>query len=247
MSMSPPSAVAMIMSRIAEVSRPPTAVSELTNRFAAQLTTAAAETADPSSTASTSSTAPVNTGFSSGGVSVNGTIQVARIERPGTRPSSAGAGALTLDGTLPAATGVWVGRIPNARGVALAPTIQAAATKYGLDPAFLAAVFWTESSYTPNVVSPTGAIGLGQLMPETAEWLKVDPWDPTQNVDGSAKFYRYLLDKNHGDLTLAIASYAAGPGAVQRAGGIPDQFTANYVTKLLARRDYLNGIRSTPP
>ncbi|MCU1365071.1 MAG: hypothetical protein JWN39_710 [Ilumatobacteraceae bacterium] len=245
MSMSPPSAVAMIMSRIAEVSRPPAAVSDLTNRFAAQLTIAAADTADTSATTSTTAS---TTGFTSGGVSVNGTIQVPRIERPGTRASSAASGAtLTVDGSLPPASGVWVDRIPNARGVALAPTIQAAATKYGLDPAFLAAVFWTESSYTPNVVSPTGAIGLGQLMPETAEWLKVDPWDPTQNVDGSAKFYRYLLDKNHGDLTLAIASYAAGPGAVQRAGGIPDQFTANYVTKLLARRDYLNGVRSTPP
>lgn len=243
MSMSPPSAVAMIMSRIAEVSRPPAAVSDITNRFAAQLITAAAETADTTTSTSTGTTP----GFSSAGTSVNGTIQVARIERPGTPPSSASGGKMAVDGSLPPASGVWVERIPNARGVALAPTIQAAATKYGLDPAFLAAVFWTESSYTPNVVSPTGAIGLGQLMPETAAWLKVDPWDPTQNIDGSAKFYRYLLDKNQGDLSLAIASYAAGPGAVQRAGGIPDQFTANYVTKLLARRDYLNGARSTPP
>ena len=84
-------------------------------------------------------------------------------------------------------------------------------------------------------------------MPETAEWLQVDPWDPMQNIDGSAKFYKYLLDRNHGSLELAIASYAAGPGAVDRAGGIPDQFTANYITKLLGRRDYLNGVRSTPP
>ena len=129
----------------------------------------------------------------------------------------------------------------------MAPAIQAAATKYDLDPAFLAAVFWTESSYTPDVVSRTGAIGYGQLMPETAEWLQVDPWDPIQNIDGSAKFYRYLLDRNQGDMTLAVASYAAGPGAVARAGGVPDQFTANYITKLLGRRDYLNGLRSTPP
>jgi soluble lytic murein transglycosylase-like protein len=234
--MSAPSAIAAIMTRIAEVSQPPAVVAALTSRFAPQLSAALADPSTPAATAPT-------TGFT-GPTTVTGGLQTARIERPGTRPSGS---VVALGSSLPAATGTWVSRIPNARGVALAPTIQAAATKYNLDPAFLAAVFWTESSYTPNVVSPTGAIGLGQLMPETAEWLQVDPWDPTQNIEGSAKFYRYLLDKNNGNLDLAIASYAAGPGAVQRAGGIPDQFTANYITKLVGRRDYLNGARSTPP
>ena len=96
------------------------------------------------------------------------------------------------------------------------------------------------------MVSRTGAIGLGQLMPETAQWLGVDPWDPTQNVDGSARFYKQLIDNNHGDMTLAIASYAAGPGAVKRAGGVPDQFTADYVTKLLARRRRDVPVRRSP-
>lgn len=144
-------------------------------------------------------------------------------------------------------SGTWVERVPNERGKQLVPLIDAAAKRYGLDPAFLAAVFWTESSYHPDAVSRTGAIGLGQLMPETAEWLGVNPWDPAQNIDGSARLYRYFLDRNHGDLSLAIASYAAGPNAVKRAGGVPDQFTANYITKLLARTDYLAGRRATAP
>ncbi len=143
--------------------------------------------------------------------------------------------------------GDWVSRVPNARGVAFAPAIQAVAARHGLDPAFLAAVFWTESSYTPTAVSPTGAIGLGQLMPETAAWLGVDPWDPMQNMEGAARLYRHYLDTYGGDIELAISAYAAGPGAVKRAGGVPDQFTADYIVKLLGRRDYLNGLRDTPP
>jgi soluble lytic murein transglycosylase-like protein len=174
-----------------------------------------------------------------------GAMQAPQIVRGVYSVDSASGAADVVPATMP--TGVWVDRIPNARGKALAPAIAAAAQRYGLDPAFLAAVFWTESSYTPDVVSRTGAIGLGQLMPETAQWLGVDPWDPMQNIDGSARFYKQLIDNNHGDMSLAIASYAAGPGAVKRAGGIPDQFTADYVTKLLARTDYLAGRRSTAP
>jgi soluble lytic murein transglycosylase-like protein len=141
----------------------------------------------------------------------------------------------------------WMARIPNERGKALAPAIQAAAERNGLEPAFLAAVFWTESSYTPDAVSRTGAIGLGQLMPETAQWLGVDPWDPMQNMEGSARLYGQLRDHFGGDMRLAIASYAAGIGAVKKAGGVPDEFTARYIDKLLARTDYLAGRRSTAP
>lgn len=245
--MNPPSAVTMIMTRISTMSQsmaqPPAAVIALDDRFARRLEAATA-TAAPSAT-----TSPAGTGAGTTATVATTTIATGRtaggMEAP--RIDRAGTGRLSSTTGLPQPTGTWVERVPNARGQALTPAIQAAATKYGLDPAFLAAVFWTESSYMPNVVSPTGAIGLGQLMPETAAWLQVDPWDPMQNIEGSAKFYRYLLDRNHGSLELAIASYAAGPGAVDRAGGIPDEFTANYITKLLGRRDYLNGLRATPP
>jgi soluble lytic murein transglycosylase-like protein len=240
--MDAPAAVTAIMTRIAELSDGPPAVAQLRSRFGALIAS------QPTIAASTTDTASSSTNAAST------TMSSARTERVGQAPqivrgvyAAGAAGGIIDNSALTMPTGVWVDRIPNARGKALAPTIAAAAQRYGLDPAFLAAVFWTESSYTPDVVSRTGAIGLGQLMPETAQWLGVDPWDPTQNIDGSARFYKQLIDNNHGDMTLAIASYAAGPGAVKRAGGVPDQFTADYITKLLARTDYLAGRRSTAP
>jgi soluble lytic murein transglycosylase-like protein len=188
------------------------------------------------------------------GARLAGTLQDPQITRTGRvtafMPATTVSGTAGTAGTganPPVPTGTWVERIPNARGKALAAAIAAVADRYRLDPAFLAAVFFTESSYVPDAVSRTGAIGLGQLMPETAAWLGVDPWDPMQNMEGSARLYRWLIDKYDGDMTLAISAYAAGPGAVARAGGVPDQFTANYVTKLLGRTDYLNGLRSSMP
>lgn len=216
--MSVQEAISAVMMRIATVSEAPMAVRRIDDRFASL-------TGD--TLASVSSMGTVG--------SSSAAVQPRLVTRS------------AMSGTPGTASGVWVDRIPNARGLALAPQIQAAADRYGLEPAFLAAVFWTESSYTPDVVSRTGAIGLGQLMPETAEWLGVNPWDPAQNIDGSARFYRFLLDRNQGDLRLAIASYAAGPGAVKRAGGVPDQFTADYIEKLLGRTDYLAGRRASPP
>lgn len=240
-----PAAIATIVARVAELSTEPTAVNQLRARFGPLLAVGAdAETAlsgDSSGTSATTSSVVRSVGTLEPPRIVRGAFSVASFTGTATASATAAADPVAMP------TGVWVDRIPNARGKALAPAIAAAAERNGLEPAFLAAVFWTESSYTPDVVSRTGAIGLGQLMPETAQWLGVDPWDPMQNIDGSARLYKHLLDSNHGDMTLAIASYAAGPGAVKRAGGIPDQFTANYVTKLLARTDYLAGRRSTAP
>ncbi|MGZ4792410.1 MAG: lytic transglycosylase domain-containing protein [Ilumatobacteraceae bacterium] len=238
-----PAAVAAIMARVTELSAEPPEVAALRGRFSALI--AGQPTVAPS-TSTNSTTSSVSTSSTPAlSMRTEGAMQAPQILRGAYSVDSASGATDNVPAAMP--TGVWVDRIPNARGKALAPAIDAAAQRYGLDPAFLAAVFWTESSYTPDAVSRTGAIGLGQLMPETAQWLGVDPWDPMQNIDGSARFYRQLIDNNHGDMSLAIASYAAGPGAVKRAGGIPDQFTADYVTKLLARTDYLNGRRSTAP
>ena len=237
--MDAPAAVAAIMARVDELSSTPPAVQRLQSRFGVLL-------ADKSTAiASASGDVASQTNASPATVRTVGTLAAPRITRGNFTPATYDGVSTVASAAMP--TGVWVDRIPNARGKALAPAIAAAAQRNGLDPAFLAAVFWTESSYMPDVVSRTGAIGLGQLMPETAQWLGVDPWDPMQNIDGSARLYKYFLDSNNGDMSLAIASYAAGPNAVKRAGGIPDQFTANYVTKLLARTDYLAGRRSSPP
>jgi soluble lytic murein transglycosylase-like protein len=217
--MSVPAAVQEIMARIGSLATPPDTVQRLDDRFAAMAGRALGSVVS----------------------SESGQLVAGRTALPRT-DFYASTGTTTAS-----ADGGWVARIPNERGKALAPAIEATAKRYGLEPAFLAAVFWTESSYTPDAVSRTGAIGLGQLMPETAEWLGVDPWDPMQNMEGSARLYSQLRDHFGGDMRLAIASYAAGIGAVKRAGGVPDEFTARYIDKLMARTDYLAGRRATAP
>jgi soluble lytic murein transglycosylase-like protein len=113
--------------------------------------------------------------------------------------------------------------------------IGAAAAKYGIDPALLAAVVKQESNFNPNARSGAGAKGLTQLMEATARGLGVtDPFDPTQSLDAGAKFLSGLLKQFHGDQSLAVAAYNAGPVAVQKYGGIPPyQETQRYVPKVL--------------
>jgi soluble lytic murein transglycosylase-like protein len=114
--------------------------------------------------------------------------------------------------------------------------IRAAAKRHDLDPALLAAVARRESAFDPTAVSKAGAQGLMQLMPGTAKSLGVsDAFDPAQNVEGGAKLLRGLIDQFGGRLDLALAAYNAGPGAVQRYGGVPPyQETQAYVRDILA-------------
>ncbi len=112
---------------------------------------------------------------------------------------------------------------------------RAAGARYGVDPALLKAVAWTESNFRPDAVSHAGAQGLMQIMPGTAEGLGVDPMDPAQAVDGAARYLRQQLDR-FGDLRLALAAYNAGPGAVEKHGGVPPyDETIGYVSKVLGR------------
>jgi soluble lytic murein transglycosylase-like protein len=113
--------------------------------------------------------------------------------------------------------------------------IVAAATKYGIDPALLAGVVKQESNFNPNARSGAGAKGLTQLMDATARGLGVtDPFDPAQSLDGGARFLSGLMKQFHGDQSLALAAYNAGPGAVQKYGGMPPyQETQRYVPKVL--------------
>jgi hypothetical protein len=110
----------------------------------------------------------------------------------------------------------------------------AAGARHGVSPALLAAVARAESSFNPRAVSPAGAQGLMQIMPATARGLGVDPFDPAQAVDGAAR----LLAENQrrfGTVELALAAYNAGPGAVQRHGGVPPYTeTRNYISRVLA-------------
>ena len=110
------------------------------------------------------------------------------------------------------------------------------ARAYSLSPALLEALVWQESRWRTNAVSPAGARGLAQLMPGTARYLGVDPDDPMQNLEGGARYLREQLDRFDGDLEKALAAYNAGPGRVERAGGIPNiRETQNYVASIMGR------------
>lgn len=113
--------------------------------------------------------------------------------------------------------------------------IRQAATLYQIPEELVRAVMKVESDYDPAVVSPAGATGLMQLMPETAMRMQVrDIADPRENIFGGVRFLRVLANAMNGDLALTIAGYNAGEGAVVRYGGIPPYpETQNYVTRVL--------------
>jgi hypothetical protein len=114
--------------------------------------------------------------------------------------------------------------------------IQRAAEQNELDPALLTAVMRQESGFQADARSPAGAMGLMQLMPDTAKSLGVaDPFDPEQSIDGGARLLRSLIDRFGGRLDLALAAYNAGPAAVERYGGVPPfAETQAYVHDIMA-------------
>lgn len=146
---------------------------------------------------------------------------------------------LQVDGVSVAGAGRRPGNPPS-----ISPQLRAAfeetADRYGLDVNLLLAVSWQESGFNQNAISHAGAMGLMQLMPGTAAGLGVDPSNPLENLDGGARYLRQQIDR-FGSVELALAAYNAGPGAVQKHGGIPPfEETQRYVPMVMGRWNSLD-------
>jgi soluble lytic murein transglycosylase-like protein len=104
----------------------------------------------------------------------------------------------------------------------ISATVEQVAAEHELPAELIRSVIQAESNYNPFAISPKGALGMMQLIPETARRFGVsDAFDPVENIQGGAKYLKYLLDLYHGDYRLALAAYNAGEGAVAKHGGVP--------------------------
>jgi soluble lytic murein transglycosylase-like protein len=115
------------------------------------------------------------------------------------------------------------------------PFIQTSARQFRVDPLLVKAVIRTESSFNCQAVSKKGAMGLMQLMPDTARELRVgNPFNPEENIRGGTQYLRMMLDQFNGDLQLALAAYNAGPGRVQSLGRVPRiPETLQYIERVM--------------
>jgi soluble lytic murein transglycosylase-like protein len=113
--------------------------------------------------------------------------------------------------------------------------VQSISLEHGVDPKLVDAMVRVESAYDPNAVSHRGAMGLMQLMPETAARLDVDdPFDPEMNIRGGVREFSRLVHQYSGNLQFALAAYNAGEGAVAKYRGVPPYSeTRNYVSRIL--------------
>jgi soluble lytic murein transglycosylase-like protein len=126
---------------------------------------------------------------------------------------------------------------PPPRKVEVQALIARVAKEQGVSEKLIRAVVEAESSYNTYDVSLAGAKGLMQLMPGTAEEMGVkDPFNPYENLTGGTKYLKQMMARFPGRTDLALAAYNAGPGKVERSGGIPDiAETRNYVNKIMAK------------
>jgi soluble lytic murein transglycosylase-like protein len=134
-------------------------------------------------------------------------------------------------------------RLTNSEALRIAQGIVGFSLQYNVDARLIMAMVMCESGFDPNAVSHAGAMGLGQLMPGTAQWMDVrNPYDSIENLSGTVKLVRKHLDdykaktgKDFESLVLSLAAYNAGAGAVKRHGGVPPyRETQNYVRKVIA-------------
>ncbi len=119
-------------------------------------------------------------------------------------------------------------------GLGINAVVESIAAQHSLPPQLIHSVIQVESNYNPNAVSPKGAQGLMQLIPATARRFGVsDAFDPVANIEGGAKYLKYLLDLYNNDYRLALAAYNAGEAAVAKYGDVPPfAETRNYVVQV---------------
>jgi soluble lytic murein transglycosylase-like protein len=156
--------------------------------------------------------------------------------------TSAGAGASPLASQASASTGAGGGS-----GV-YDSLIAQSASRYGIDPAVLHGLIQQESGFDPNASSSAGAQGLTQLMPGTASSLGVrNPLDPAESIEGGARYLSQMMSQFGGNTSDALAAYNAGPGAVQRYGGVPPYAeTQSYVSKVLGYAEAYRRTQGAP-
>lgn len=128
-------------------------------------------------------------------------------------------------------------KTPAAPSAPISETVDRVAQQNQISPQLIHSVISVESNYDPGAVSPKGAQGLMQLIPSTAKRFGVsNAFDPADNIQGGARYLKYLLELYKGDEALALAAYNAGEGAVSRYGGVPPYpETQNYVAKVKQR------------
>ena len=131
----------------------------------------------------------------------------------------------------PAASAVTSTNVPSA----YLESINTACDRHGVDPALVHAIMKVESDFNPYALSRKGAMGLMQLMPQTAVDMNVsNSFNPEENIYGGVKYLRYLLDRYEGNVSLALAAYNSGETAVKRWGTIPPfPETQNYVQRIM--------------
>jgi soluble lytic murein transglycosylase-like protein len=226
--MSMPAAVATIQARIGQLREaPPDA-----QLFIARLSTIG--TALSVTPATTTATAAKETSSAAALAPAGATATVLAMR---------GATPLTVLTDNAVESGHWTSRLPAA-GVPYAGMITEAANRAGVEPSLLASLTWVESGFRPDVVSSAGAIGLGQLMPDTAASLGVDPTNPAANLDGAARMLHGLIEQ-FGDVRTALAAYNAGPNAITRAGGVLSERAAHYADTVLEHQARLLATNAT--
>jgi hypothetical protein len=151
-----------------------------------------------------------------------------------TAPATSAAETAKPDASKPDAAKPVPAQAEAPASMVISQTVERVAARHSLPPELIHSVIKVESNYNPWAVSPKGAFGLMQLIPSTARRFGVSNiFDPEDNINGGAKYLKYLLELYGGNYTLALAAYNAGEGAVARYGDVPPYpETVNYVKQV---------------